>query len=101
MLGGTERPLAWRRRTFRNASWLVIALLVVSYVLQLAKPHEQQSAYATQQRLVRFVSEAQQSEEISRAGGLPRVERAQRLFHRFGGLFAAWACRFWENRAFE
>jgi hypothetical protein len=101
MLIGTDRPAAWRRRAFRNASWLVIALLVVSYTLQLAKPHEQQSAYATQQRLVRFVSEAQQSEELSRAGGVPRVERAQRLFYRFGGLFAAWAGRFLQNRAFE
>jgi hypothetical protein len=95
------RPSALRRRAFRNVSWLVIALLVVSYMLQLAKPHEQQSAYATQQRLVRFVSEAQQGMDTSRAGGVSRVERAQRLFHRFGGLFAAWAGRFWENRAFE
>jgi len=96
-----EQPTAWRRRAFRHASWLVIALLVVSYTWQLAKPHEQESAHETQRRIARFVADVRRSEEISTAAGLPRAERAQRLFHRFGGLFAAWAGRFVENRAFE
>lgn len=97
-------PRIWRRRAFRSASWSVIILLLVSYTLELAKPQERESAYATRQRLVRFMADNERGDELANAtadGPLSRVARAQRLFHHFGGLFAAWAGRFAENRTFE